>query len=73
MIPAMTQATVLALAWLLIGLLWAYRAVNRKEYSGFYSRVGICSARNLRVRARVSAVPNSLAFRIARGYKEVPY
>jgi hypothetical protein len=35
MIFVMTQATVLALAWLLIGLLWAYRAVNRKEYSGF--------------------------------------
>jgi hypothetical protein len=35
MIPAMAQATVIALAWLLVGLLWAYRAVNRKEYSGF--------------------------------------
>ena len=35
MICGMTQATALALAWLLIGLLWAYRAVNRKEYSGF--------------------------------------
>jgi hypothetical protein len=31
----MTQATVIALAWLLIGLLWAYRAINQREYSGF--------------------------------------
>ena len=31
----MTHATVIALAWLLIGLLWAHWAVNRKEYSGF--------------------------------------
>jgi len=31
----MTEAIILALAWLLIGLLWAYRALKRKEYSGF--------------------------------------
>ena len=35
MIPAMTQAIVIALAWLVIGLVCAYRAVTRKEYSGF--------------------------------------
>jgi hypothetical protein len=35
MLPAMTQATVFALAWLVIGLLCAYTAINRKEYSGF--------------------------------------
>jgi hypothetical protein len=40
MISVMTQATVLALAWLLIGLLWAYRAVNQKEYSGFILSAG---------------------------------
>ena len=35
MIRAVAQSKVIALVWLLIGLLWAYRAVNRKEYSGF--------------------------------------
>ena len=40
MLPAMTQATTLALAWLFIGLFWAYRAINRKEYSGFILAAG---------------------------------
>lgn len=31
----MTNAMALALAWLLIGLLWAYRAINRTECSAF--------------------------------------
>ena len=31
---AVTQATVLALAWLVIGLLCVYGAIKRKEYSG---------------------------------------
>jgi hypothetical protein len=35
MIPAMAQATVIALACLVISLVCAYRAVTRKEYSGF--------------------------------------
>ncbi len=34
-IPLMSQSTALALASLLIGLLWSYRAVTRKEYSDF--------------------------------------
>ena len=40
MIPAMSQTTFFALAWLLIGLAWAYRAVTRKEYAGLLIAAG---------------------------------
>ncbi|MGA7226244.1 MAG: hypothetical protein WB621_15910 [Candidatus Acidiferrales bacterium] len=40
MIPAMSQTTFFALAWLLIGIAWAYRSVTRKEYAGLLIALG---------------------------------
>lgn len=40
MIRAMSQTTFFAVAWLLIGLAWAYRSVTRKEYAGLLIALG---------------------------------
>ncbi len=40
MIPAMSETTFFAVAWLLIGLAWAYRSVTRKEYAGLLIALG---------------------------------
>ena len=40
MIPAMSQTAFFAVAWLLIGLAWAYRSVTRKEYPALLIAAG---------------------------------
>jgi hypothetical protein len=40
MIPAMNQTMLFAVAWLLIGLAWAYRSVAKKEYAGLLVAAG---------------------------------